>query len=104
MENLGRTAGEALDEARNEAAAALENTASSIRTTGHYGAETIETLSERAASKLDSTAAYVRSHDVGGTFIHLRQVVARHPSGFLIVAAGIGFLAGSAYRRNKSLE
>jgi len=103
-ENLGRTAGEALDEARNETAAALENAASSIRTTGHYGAETIETLSEGAASKLDSTAAYVRSHGVGGTFIHLRQVVARHPSGFLIVAAGIGFLAGSAYRRNKSLE
>jgi hypothetical protein len=100
---LGRTAGEKLDEARNGTADALENAASSVRTTGRYGAETIGTLSESAAGKLDSTAAYVRSHDVGGMLISLRRVIRRHPTGFLVLAAGIGFLAGSAVR-NKSLE
>jgi hypothetical protein len=104
LEDLGRTAGETLDEARHGTAAALENAASSVRTTGRYGAETIGTLSESAAGKLDSTAAYVRSHDVGGMLISLRQVIGRHPTGFLVLAAGIGFLAGSAVRRNKSLE
>jgi hypothetical protein len=93
MEDLGRAAGEKLDEARNETAAALENAASSVRT--------IETMSGTAAGKLDSTAAYVRSHDLGGMLVSLREVMGRHPTAFIILAAGAGFLAGSAFRRNK---
>lgn len=100
MDDLGRTAGEKLDEARNRTAAALENAASSVRTTGRQGAEVIDSLSENAAGKLDSTAAYVRSHDVGGMLVNLRQVIAQNPTGFLVLAASIGFLAGSAVRRN----
>ena len=104
VEDLGRAAGEKLDEARHGTAAALENAASSVRTTGRQGAKTIGTVSESAAGKLDSTAAYVRSHDVGGMLLNLRQVVALHPTRFLVLAAGIGFLAGSAFRRNKRIE
>lgn len=100
MQDLGRAAGETLEEARRGTAAALEDAASSVRTTGRQGAATIETLSESAAGKLDSTAAYVRSHDVGGMLSNLRQVIARHPTRFLVLAAGIGFLAGSAVRRD----
>src|SRR5438445_2897200 len=92
MEDLGQKAAEALDGARHETADALENAACSVRTTGRYGAETIETLSGSAAGKLDSTADYVRSHDVGGMLMNLREVVGRHPTGFLILAAGLGFL------------
>lgn len=100
MDDLGRTAGEKLDEARHRTAAALEHAASSVRTTGRQGAEVIDSLSENAAGKLDSTAAYVRSHDVGGMLVNLRQVIAQNPTGFLVLAASIGFLAGSAVRRN----
>jgi len=100
VDDLGRTAGEKLDEARHRTAAALENAASSVRTTGRQGAEAIGTLSENAAGKLDSTAAYVRGHDVVGMLVNLRQVIARNPTGFLVLAASIGFLAGSAVRRN----
>jgi len=103
LEDLGRTAGEKLDEARHGTAAALENAASSVRTTGRQGAETIESLSESAAGKLDSTAAYVHSHDVGAMLSNFRNVIGRHPAGFVVLAAGIGFLVGSAFRRNKSL-
>jgi hypothetical protein len=101
MDDLGRTAGEKLDDARYRTAAALENAASSVRTTGRQGAETIDSLSQTAAGKLDSTAAYVRNHNVGGMLVNLRQVIARNPTGFLVLAASIGFLAGSAVRRNK---
>src|SRR5690348_7502864 len=94
LEDLGRTTGEKLDEARKGAADALETAASSVRSTGRQGAETIDTLSRSAAGKLDSTARYVRSHDVGGMLINLRQAIGRHPAGFVILAAGIGFLAG----------
>ncbi len=104
VKDLGLAAGEKLDEARRGAADALENAASSVRTTGRGGAKSIETMSENAAGKLDSTAAYVRNHDVGGMLGNLRQVIGRNPGGFLILAAGIGFLAGSAFRRNNSQE
>jgi hypothetical protein len=102
VKDLGLAAGEKLDNARKGTADALENAASSVRTNGRDGAKTIETLSENAAGKLDSTAAYVRSYDVGGMLSNLRQVVSKNPGGFLILAAGIGFLAGSAFRRNNS--
>lgn len=102
MKDLGLAAGEKLDEAREGTADALENAAFSVRTTGRDGAKTIETMSESAAGKLDSTAQYVRSHDVGGMLSNLRQVIGRNPTGFLVLAAGIGFLAGSAFRRNNS--
>lgn len=104
VKDLGLAAAEKLDEARRETADALENAACSVRTTGHSGAKSIENMSENAAGKLDSTAAYVRNHDVGGMLSNLRQVIGRNPGGFLILAAGIGFLAGSAFRRNNSYE
>jgi hypothetical protein len=102
IEALGRTAGEALDEARHGTAAALEDAASSVRATGRQGAEAMESLSESAAGKLDSTAAYVRTHDVGGMLTNFQRVIRRNPTGFLFLAAGIGFLAGSVMRRDKS--
>jgi len=104
LEDLGRTVGEKLDEARIGTADALESAASSVRSSGRRGAETIDTLSRNAAGKLDSTAAYVRSHDVGGMLTNLRQVIGKHPTGFVLLAAGIGFLAGSAVRRNRTLQ
>jgi hypothetical protein len=102
--DFGLAAGERLDEARKGTADVLENAAFSVRTNGREGAKTIETMSASAASKLDSTAAYVRSHDVAGMLGNLRQVIGRNPTGFLILAAGIGFLAGSAFGRNNSQE
>ena len=101
MQDLRRTAAERL-EARNGTAEALESVASSVRTTGRQGAERIDTLSESAAGKLDSTAAYVRSHNVGDMLVNLGQFIGKHPTGFLLLAAGIGFLAGSAIQRNTS--
>ena len=104
MKDLGLAAGEKLDAARKGTADALENAAFSVRTTGRDGAKSIETISENAAGKLDSTAQYIRSNDVGGMLGNLRQVIGRNPTGFLILAAGIGFLAGSAFARNNSQQ
>ena len=100
---MGRTAGETVDKARAETADALENAASSIRSSGRRGAETIDSMSRSAAGKLDSTASYVRNHDVEGMLVNLRQVIGRHPTGFLVLAAAIGFFAGSVVRRKKSI-
>jgi hypothetical protein len=104
VKDLGRTAVEKLDEARVGTADALESAASSVRTTGRDGARKIETLSEQAAGKLDSTAEYMRGQDVGRMFGNLRLAIGRNPGGFLLLAAGIGFFAGSAMRRSSSRE
>jgi hypothetical protein len=94
VKDLGLAAGEQLDAARKGTAEGLE----------------------KAAGKLDSTARYIRSNDVGGMLgntqhnmqhnlqRNLRQVIGRNPTGFLILAAGIGFLAGAAFARNNSRE
>ena len=102
LENLGRTVGEKLEEARSGTADALESTASSVRSTGCRGAKTLDDLSRNAAGKLDSSAAYVRSQDVGGMLTNLREAIGRHPTAFILLAAGIGFLAGSEVRRNQN--
>jgi len=104
VKDLGLAAAEKLDEARKGTADALESAAFSVRTTGRDRAKSIENISENAAGKLDSTAQYIRSHDVGGMLSNVREVISRNPTGFLILAAGIGFLAGSAFRRNNSVE
>jgi hypothetical protein len=90
VKDLGLAAGEQLDAARKGTAEGLE----------------------KAAGKLDSTPRYIRSNDVGGMLgnmqhnlqRNLRQVIGRNPTGFLILAAGIGFLAGAAFARNNSRE
>ena len=97
--DLGRTAGEKLDEVRYGTADALAGAASSVRTTGRQGSETIDDLSKSAAYKLDSTAAYVRNHDLGDMLGAVRHVVRQHPTSFLVGAAAFGFLLGSAVRR-----
>lgn len=97
--DLARTAGEKADEVRYETANALAGAASSVRTTGRQGSEAIEDLANNAASKLDSTAAYVRRHDVGDMLGNLRQVIRQHPASFLVGAAVVGFFLGSGVRR-----
>jgi hypothetical protein len=98
VKDLGRTAGEKLDVARNWTAEEVQTAASSVRTAGRHGSEAIDGLVSNTADKLDSTAAYVRSHDAGGMFADLRQVIRRHPAGLFVMAAAIGFLAGAAIR------
>ncbi len=104
LKDFGLAAGDKLDDARNETADALENAAYSVRTTGRNGAKSIENISENAAGRLDSTAQYIRSNDVAGMLSNVRQVISRNPTGFLILAASIGFLAGSAFRRQNSQQ
>lgn len=90
--DLGRTAGKKLDEARCGTANALTGSASSVRDAGRA----VDELAKRTATRLDSTAAYVR-HPV----IHLRQNIRRHPAGFVAWAAAAGFLLGFAIRKKQ---
>jgi hypothetical protein len=99
MDELGRSAGKKLDEAREETGDALHSAASSVRATGRQGSDAIDNLATGAADRLDAAASYVEDHDLKGVFADLRRFGRRHLTGSLVAAAAIGFLAGSALRR-----
>jgi 2-methylaconitate cis-trans-isomerase PrpF len=96
IEELGRSAGRRLDEARDETGGALHAAASSVRTTGRKGSKAIDNLATGAADRLDATGTYVERHDLRGM---VRSFSLRHLTGSLVAAAAIGFLAGSALSR-----
>jgi hypothetical protein len=78
--------------AANKLDDALTGSARSMRAAG----ETLDELAGRAADKLDSTAAYVRSHDPGIGLVHLRQIIRRHPAVMVAGAAAAGVVVGMA--------
>ena len=98
MEELGRSAGKRLDEARDDTGSALHTAASSVRTAGRQSSEAIGGLATGAANRLDATASYVEAHDARDVYAGLRRFARRHLAASLVAAAGLGFLAGSALR------
>jgi ElaB/YqjD/DUF883 family membrane-anchored ribosome-binding protein len=99
IEELVRSAGRRLDEARDETGSALHSAASSVRTTGRQGSKAIDNLATGAADRMDATASYIEDHDLRDAVTGLRRFGRRHLAGSLLVAATIGFLAGSALCR-----
>jgi ElaB/YqjD/DUF883 family membrane-anchored ribosome-binding protein len=96
VEEFGRSADRKLDQARDDTGDALHAAASSVRCTGRKGSEAIDNLATGTADRLDATASYVEDHDLRDVFAGLRNFGRRHLTGSLVVAAAVGFLAGSA--------
>jgi hypothetical protein len=101
MEELGRSAGRRLDEARDQTGDALHTAASSVRATGRKGSEAIDNLATSTADRLDATASYVEDHDLKDVSNGLRRFGRQHLAGSLMAALAVGFLAGSALSRVK---
>jgi ElaB/YqjD/DUF883 family membrane-anchored ribosome-binding protein len=55
-------------------------------------------VAHSTADKLESTAGYIREHDVKAMFSDVEDVVRRNPGPSLLIAASIGFLIGRAFR------
>ena len=90
---------EEVDDFTHETAGNLHAAASSIRKGGRQGSKAIEDLAENTANKLDGAGSYVEKHNAKRTIGESRQLVRRYPAESLVVAAGVGFLAGFAIRR-----
>ena len=99
LEDMGRSAGKRLDEARDETAGALHTAATSVRRTGRQSSEAIDNLATGAADRLDATATYVEDHDLRDVYNGLRKFGRRHLTGTVVAAAAVGFLAGAALNR-----
>jgi ElaB/YqjD/DUF883 family membrane-anchored ribosome-binding protein len=97
---LGRTAVEKLEQGRQAAAGTLHSTAASIRTGAQSSTQGITDVANKTADTMEQTAQYLREHDVRGMLGDMKQVVRRNPGPSLIAAAAVGFLLGSALRRD----
>jgi ElaB/YqjD/DUF883 family membrane-anchored ribosome-binding protein len=80
---------------RGSAANALDAAARRI----HSGADTVSRAGHTAADKLDASARYVKSHDARDIMADVEGFVKDHPVMCLLVAAGAGFLAARAFRK-----
>lgn len=100
--DAGRQATDKIDEKRGPAADALESAASAIHEKAEDlpGGETVRSVAHSAAEKLESTAGYIREHDVRGMVSDLEEVVKRNPGPSLLIAVAIGFLIGRAFRED----
>jgi ElaB/YqjD/DUF883 family membrane-anchored ribosome-binding protein len=102
VSEAGRQATGKIDEKRAPAADALQNAASTLheRAEDLPGGETVRSVAHSAADKLESTAGYIREHDVRAMVSDVEDVVRRNPGPSLLIAAAVGFLIGRAFRED----
>ena len=98
---IGRNAVNKLDQGRQQAASALENTAHSLRYNTTQGGDPLARVANATASRLQTTADYMRQHDMSGMMNDAGAVIKRNPGMSLIAACAVGFLLGSAMRKGR---
>lgn len=96
--DLGRKAGDKIEEQRMRAAGTLENTASTLHERGDRLASSTSNAVHATADKIQSASNYLREHDAQAMMEDFQGLVRRYPGQALAAAAVIGFLAGRALR------
>lgn len=98
VSELGRTAGNKIEEGRDAAAKGLDKAATTLHEKAENlpGYKQVSGLAHDTAEKISSTAGYVRERNVSGMMADLETVVKNNPGPALLVAAGLGFLLGRA--------
>ena len=98
----GRQTTGRIDEKRGPTADALQNAASTLHEKAEDlpGGQSVKSAAHSAADKLESTAGYIREHDIRAMLSDVEDVVKRNPGPSLLIAAGIGFLIGRAFRED----
>ncbi len=102
---MDRAAGR-VDRARRPVAERLHGMANGIRARAQSLfereriSESVSDAAHGAADTVDSSAAYLDSHDVSAIGQDIVKVVRQHPVKFLVAAAAVGFMCGRALRRH----
>ena len=99
VEELGRSAGRKLDDARDQTAESLHTAASSVRKTGRQGSGAIDNLAAGTADRLDATASYVDNYDPRDMLNGARNFFRKRLTASLVAAVAVGFVAGVALIR-----
>ena len=102
VSDLGHSAAEKIDENREAAAGGLDQAAATLREKAGSlpGGEKAANLAHSTAEKLNTTADYVRDHDVNRMMADVETLVKNNPGPALLVAAVVGFLLGRAFSSN----
>jgi len=101
VEELSRSAARKIDRGIDQTGSTLHSAASSVREKGRQGSAAIDNLAAGTADRLDAAASYIEDQRAADVFERVRSFAHRHPTRTLLVAAAIGFLAGSTISRVK---
>jgi ElaB/YqjD/DUF883 family membrane-anchored ribosome-binding protein len=119
VKDFGSTARERVGTAKDKLANALESGAERLRDRGHGGptlagatAEGTTTtvqgdgkvaqVSDRVAGGMEATADWLRTADIDSLKSGIENQVKEHPGRTLLIAAGLGYLIGRAFRGNSN--
>jgi ElaB/YqjD/DUF883 family membrane-anchored ribosome-binding protein len=99
VSDMGQTAADKIDDNRGTAAEGLEKAAQALHENaeGLPGGERVSDLAHVTAEKLNSTAEYVREHDVKSMMTDVESLVRKNPGPALLAAVAVGFLIGRAF-------
>jgi ElaB/YqjD/DUF883 family membrane-anchored ribosome-binding protein len=98
VSDMARTAADRIDASRSTAADGLETAASTLHDQAGRlpGGEKVSEFAHAAADRLNTTADYMRTHDINRMKTDLEALVKNNPGPSLLVAAVFGFLLGRA--------
>jgi ABC-type transporter Mla subunit MlaD len=99
--SVAQAAVDTVDQNRGAAARVLANAASTIRDSAPHlpGGEGVTRLAKAAAEEIDTTAQYVREHNMQQMIADLKQFVTRYPAAAVVGAAVMGVLVGRGFRK-----
>ncbi|HYP06910.1 MAG TPA: hypothetical protein VER03_11825 [Bryobacteraceae bacterium] len=95
-----RSATTAVDRNIKSAAGALESTASTLRERAP-GSGKVNEIATATADKIETTARYLREHDTRDMVAGVESIVRRNPGPSLAAALAVGFLIGTAMRKDR---
>lgn len=96
----GRGAASVVDRNLQSAAGALESTASALRDRVPASGKVNE-IGAATANKIENTARYLREHDSSDMVAGVESIVRRNPGASLCAALAVGFLIGTAMKRER---
>jgi len=105
--NLKNSLADALDSGANRLRQRGTGTQSDLAGASTTGSVAIENdgrmaqVNNKVESGMESTADWLRDADIDGLRTGLERQVKEHPGRTLLIAAGLGYLIGKAFRNNK---
>lgn len=94
--DLGRKTVDQIDAQREPVASTLNKTASVL----HEQGENAASIAHTTADKLETTADYLRQHDLKAMMSDVQDLAKRYPGQCLAAAVGVGFLLGRVFRNS----
>jgi len=97
---FGRKSADTIDRNLDAAAGKLSSTADSLRMRAGTGNDKVRQLATTAADKLDATARYFRENHTRDMVSGMETLVRRNPGASMCAALAVGFLIGTAMKKD----